>query len=145
MLTVFSGCASVTGMLQPPRVTIADIRVEQITLFETVFAIQLRVINPNAVSINVRGADCDLDLMDKHVATGISNAAAEIPAHGTATFPVKVYSSVIDVARSLMALSTQDALTYKVDGKLRLAAGFNLPLAVPFHSSGELSLKSLPK
>jgi LEA14-like dessication related protein len=49
------GCTGVGKRLEPPRISLANIQVQEFTGFETVFQIKLRVFNSNDVDLNVKG------------------------------------------------------------------------------------------
>ena len=57
-----SGCAGVGKQLDPPRVSLANIRVEEVTGLETAFQIQMRVFNANDVALNVKGIKVELEV-----------------------------------------------------------------------------------
>ncbi|MGD9065034.1 MAG: hypothetical protein PVI42_12980, partial [Desulfobacterales bacterium] len=59
---ILVSCAGLSKPLEPPRVSLADIRVEKFTGFETVFRIQLRVINTNDTNLNVKGLEAQLEI-----------------------------------------------------------------------------------
>ncbi len=137
------GCAGVGKRLEPPRVTLANIRVEEVKAFETVFQIELRVFNTNEVPITIKGVDCDLELNGRKFASGVSKVEKEIPSYGTDTLPIKLYSSVLDMFRGVLSLPGKETLTYMVKGRVRLGGGPLVPSVVPFKSEGELSLEGL--
>ena len=57
-----SGCAGVGKQLDPPRISLANIRVQEVTGLETAFQIQLRVFNANDVDLNVKGIKAELEI-----------------------------------------------------------------------------------
>ena len=138
LLVVFLllGCAGVGKKLQPPRITLTNIKVQEIKVFESVFQIDLRVVNPNDVAIDIKGLDCELELNEKHFASGVSNERIKVSSFDTAIIPITVYSSVFDLAKGLFDAGKKQMFNYKLKGRLHLAGG----LAVPFKSEGELSL-----
>ena len=72
------GCAGPGKKLAPPRITLTNIKVQEIKVFESVFQIELRVVNPNDVAIDIKGLDCELELNDKHFASGVSNKKIKV-------------------------------------------------------------------
>ena len=143
LAVILSGCAGMGIGLEPPRVQVADIRVQEIKALESVFQIQLRVLNPNDVAFEVSGLDCELEVNGKRFATGVSDVKTQIPAYGTTTIPVMVYSSVVDVVRGVLGLQGTEALNYKLKGRIRVKSDTFGATHVPFESEGELSLKGL--
>ena len=134
------GCAGPGKRLEPPRVTLANIQVQEIKVFESLFQIDLRVVNPNDVAIDIKGLDCELELNDKHFASGVSNKRIKVSAFDTAVIPITVYSSVLDLAKGLFDAGKKQRVNYKLKGRIHLGGGLSVPSAIPFESEGELSL-----
>jgi len=122
---------------------IVNIRVQEVKGFEAVFQIQLRVFNTNDVPIDVSGIDCELELNGRHFASGVSNKKAKIPSYATAIIPIVVYSSVLDMVKSMLGLRNKEKLKYKITGKVRVDGGLLVPSVIPFKSDGELSLEGI--
>ena len=57
-----SGCAGIGKQLDPPRVSLANIRVEEVSGLETAFEIQMRVFNANDVALKVKGIKAELEI-----------------------------------------------------------------------------------
>lgn len=140
---VLSGCAGLGVGIETPRVQVADIRVQEVKALESVFQIELRVLNPNDVAFEVSGLDCDLQISGKHFATGVSDVKTQIPPYGTTTIPVTVYSSVVDVIRGILGIQGTESLNYKLTGKIQVQSDAFGPRRIPFESEGEFSMKGL--
>jgi LEA14-like dessication related protein len=139
------GCAGLGKTLESPRITLANVRLQEIKAFETTLRIELRVFNTNDVPIRVKGIDCDIALNGKNFATGVAKTDKEIPAYGTATVPITVYSSLVDMVKGVIGLQKKDKLMFKVAGRVRLANGFMVPSVIPFKTEAELSLEGISK
>jgi LEA14-like dessication related protein len=136
------GCAGVGNRLDPPRVSLANIRIEEVTGLETAFEIQMRVFNANDVVLKVKGIKTDLDINGQPFATGVSNMPVEIPSYGSKLVTVTVYSSVINMFKSVYGLKESEALKYRLNGKIRVSADNNMmPATLPFESKGQVTLK----
>jgi LEA14-like dessication related protein len=142
-LSVFPGCAGLGRTLEPPRIRLAHVDVKEIKAFESVFEIQLRVFNTNDVAIEVKGIDCDVTVNEKKFATGVAKIEREIPAFGTNTFPITVYSSLVDLVRGAVGLRQEEKLKFKVAGHVRLGGGLFVPSMVPFKTAATLSIEGL--
>jgi LEA14-like dessication related protein len=138
LLTMY-GCAGIGKRLEPPRVKLANIRVEDFNVLETVFEVQLRVFNTNDTALQIKGVECELEINAQPFAIGVSNADVEIPSYGTTLLPLRIYASIIDIIKSTADLPNQEQLRYHIKGKLRLAAGA-FPGILPFTSEGNISL-----
>lgn len=137
------GCAGLGKPLETPRVSLANIQVQDSKGLETTFLVHLRVTNPNDVDLDIKGVDCDLEINGKPFAYGISNTQVTVPAFGSETIPVTVYSSVLDIVRGLFGLQQREDLSYRAKGKVRLEGGGLMPSTLPFDSQGTVSIKDL--
>ncbi|HBI15760.1 MAG TPA: hypothetical protein DDY20_09655 [Desulfobulbaceae bacterium] len=147
-LFLLGGCAGL-GPQAKPRVSLANLQVLEIRALETVFLVELRVLNPGETPLQIRGIDCELKVDDRHFATGLSGDSYEIPAYGSITIPVPVYASMIDMVSSVVARLQQpaaqpgtiDPLRYELVGHVRLTGGIGgAGRTLPFASKGEFSL-----
>jgi LEA14-like dessication related protein len=141
-LFTITGCAGVGQRLEPPRVKLATIRVEEFNVFETVFEVRLRVFNTNDTALQIKGVECELEINGQPFAIGVSEADVAIPSYGTQLLPLNVYASVFDIIKSVQGLQNQDQLNYQIKGKIRLGAGA-FPTVLPFDSEGYISLPDL--
>jgi LEA14-like dessication related protein len=66
------GCTSM-GSIEPLDVTLANLNVTEVTVFETTLVAKLRITNPNPEAFAIDGASFKLYLDDKKVGTGTSN------------------------------------------------------------------------
>jgi LEA14-like dessication related protein len=139
------GCAGLGKSLEPPRINLSNVQFQESNALETVLQIELRVFNTNDVPIKVRGLDCDLELNGTSFAKGVSSVDKEIPAFGTTTVPVTLYSSVVDLFRGMVGLQRKEKLKFGVSGRLHLEGGFPTPTVIPFKAEEELALEGLDK
>lgn len=152
ILLFLNGCAGLFGLKEDPKISIADIRIQDVKAMEGIFLIKLRILNPNDVTLDLRGINCDLEINKRHFASGIGDSNQTVPPFGTVIVPVEVYASVLDMISSVADLmhsagkmpSKDNPLPYTLQGKVRVGIhGFTKE--IPFKSSGELSLKGLNK
>lgn len=136
---ILSACAGLGKRLEEPRITLANIAVRDINLIETVFQVDLRVYNTNDAPLEVTGLDCEIELNDRHFATGVSNSKVKIASYETATIPIVAYSSVLDLVKSVQGLQNKEKLKYRIAGRIRLGGGFFVSPVIPFESDGEVS------
>jgi len=140
-----AGCAGLGKSLEAPRINLSNVQVQESKALETVLQIELRVFNTNDIPIKVKGLDCDLELNGRSFAKGVSSVDTEIPAFGTTTVPVTLYSSVVDLFRGIIGLQKKEKLKFGVSGRLHLEGGFLMPSTFPFRAEEELSLEGLDK
>lgn len=150
LLLSLGGCAALSGLRQEPKISVADVRIQDIKAMEGVFLIKLRVINPNDVPLDIHAVSCDLAMNGRHFASGIADSKESIPARGTQLVPVTVYASVLDILPSVVDLihtagspaAKDKQLPYVLSGTVKVGVG-SYEKDFPFQSSGELSLKGL--
>lgn len=146
-LLLTSGCA-VLGPQAEPRVSLANLQVQEVKGLETVFLVELRILNPADTPLQIRGIDCELQVDERPFATGLAGGTYEVPPYGSLTVPVPVYASMLNMVSSVVARLQQPAvqpgtiepLRYEVTGHVRLAGGMGGTRMLPFASKGELSL-----
>lgn len=142
---MLSGCAGFGKRFETPRISLVNIEIREAKLFETVFNVELRIINTNETPITLKGVECRLEINGKDLALGISDTETGIPAFGTVILPITLYSSVVDMVRSALHSSRQDNFSYKVTGRLRLESEAWIPSVIPFSSDGELGKDRVKK
>ena len=147
LIVVFQGCAGIGKPLRSPDIRLAGLRVENADFFETVFQLKLRVINGNDVPLEIKGIECDLDINDKSVASGVSGTTVKIPGFGSDTVTVTVYSSAFSIASTFIRLMQREMqnpseavdLSYRLKGRIHLANATLMPSTLPFKAVGNLN------
>lgn len=145
---IFAGGCAGLGPQEKPRVSLANLQVQEIRGLETVFLVELRILNPDDTPLHLRGIDCELKVDDRPFATGLSGGSYEVPPYGSLTVPVFVYASMLNMVSSVVARLQQpparqaavEPLHYEVTGHVRLAGSMGGTSTLPFASKGELSL-----
>jgi len=140
-LVVLAGCTMAGKGMVPPKIKIAGIGVKDVQLFETRFRVELRVINPNDMPLDIRGIDCELELVDHKVASGVTDQKTSIPGLGTAVISVDLYASVVDWVQGIRGLQDREVLKYRITGRVHVRGGPMAPSTFPFSSEGELPLQ----
>jgi len=149
-LLLLNGCAKMYGFKEEPKISVADIRIQEVKALEGIFLITLRIQNPNDVPLDIHGINCDLEINRRHFASGVGDSSQTMPAFGAVLVTVKVYASVLDMVASVAdllhtvgKLSAKDKpLPYTLQGIVRVGIhGFKKD--VPFNASGEFSLKGV--
>lgn len=143
-----TACAGLGKPLNPPEIKLAGLTVEKTDLFETVLQLTLRVINGNDIPLDIKGIECELEINDKSVASGVSGAAVNIPAFGSNTITVTVFSSAFSIAKTFFGFMQQEMqnnsgnidLSYRLAGRLHIKSSALLPSTLPFNTTGNLSL-----
>lgn len=136
------GCAGLVGApSEPPRVSLADIGIEEIGLLEQKLRLELRVQNPNEVTIGIAGLSYVLEVNGRKFADGVSDQAVRVPRFGEATLNVGAVTGLAGMLRQFRELQKggREVIDYRLSGKLMLESGGS----VPFEQRGEVPLPSL--
>ncbi len=73
LLLVTAGGCSTYGSLEPLEITLANVSIPEITVFETTLVAKLRITNPNPEALTIDGASFKLYFEDKKVGTGTTS------------------------------------------------------------------------
>jgi LEA14-like dessication related protein len=136
ILLLPAGCAS----LETPSVTLSNLRVADVTLFEQRLLATLRVQNPNSVDLDIEGVSFDLEVNDQPFAKGVGKGNVVVPAYGTGVIEAETIASLSGFVRQLRAFMQSDGprLSYRLHGKLKVR---ERAFAIPFEMRGDDLLK----
>lgn len=121
---LLAGCATVPEHVEPPQVSLADVRLGDINLFEQHFTLILRVRNPNNFSLPLEGANLDISVNDQPFAHGTSNDRVTVPRLGEATVKIDAVSPMATVIQQMRALKQQGEkkeVAYRLNGRVFVA------------------------
>ena len=140
--TMLNGCSALRQRPEPPLVGLAGIQLEDMTLFEQRYQLQLRVQNPNDVDLPISGLRCTLYINDREFAQGVSAAAVTVPRFGEAVLAVDVVSDLHSVFGQLRdsARASGKPVSYRLAGKLALEG---YAVSLPFDYRGEFDLRAV--
>lgn len=143
LFLALAGCAGLGTQLESPRVSVVGIRAVKADLFEQRLEVRLRVENPNALDIPVRGLDVSVELAEEPFAQGTSAREFTVPAHGEAEFDMLVTAHA---ATALLRIASagraeREQIGYRLSGKLSTRLG--LLRSIPFEETGTLPLGDL--
>jgi LEA14-like dessication related protein len=110
-----SSCASLQGR-EPLEVTVAGVEPLEGQGMEVRLLVKLRVQNPNEEPLDYDGVSLSMDVQGKTFATGVSDAAGNVPRFGEAVIDVPVTISAFRLVRQAMGMMGTGG-----DGKIRYA------------------------
>lgn len=142
LLAGISGCAGLFRPVESLQVNLADLRLQDATLFEQRFVLVLRIQNPNSFAIPVEGVQYSLDLDNEEFARGVSSTKVEIPALGSGLVEVEAVSTTLALIRQLGRLGAQGEkapMAYRVRGVVHALRLRN----IAFDQQGEIDLSAL--
>ena len=137
VLTVLTGCASLSTKMEPPQISLSNVRVLGVTLLEQQYVLTMRIQNPNDRPLHISGLSFELDINDEKFANGVSNQKVTIPGYGQGTLDVTGTSTLAGLLRQLAELERMQELKYGLKGKVKIA---DIPVPVPFEYEGVVPL-----
>ena len=116
---LLSACASLPNR-DPLVVDVAGIDSLPGEGLEIRLQVAIRVQNPNDTPVQYRGTALDLDLNGRRAASGVSDAAGEVPRYGEAVIYVPVTISAFNIVNQVIGFINNDGdeIDYRISGKL---------------------------
>jgi LEA14-like dessication related protein len=117
------GCSSMTSV-DPLEVTLTQLNVTDVTVFETTLVARLRITNPNPEPFSINGASFKLILEDKKVGTGTTSEVFTVARLDSALVDVVFH---IDNASALLRLRNvleNKEVSYGIQGSLFTQGAF---------------------
>ena len=138
--SIVSGCASVTGDMDPPNVVLDSFSSLPADGGGPRFEIKLRVQNPNKQALDIAGISYSIALLDREVITGVTNDVPLIAPYSEEVVTLEAGFNLVQLLRLLtgMGRTTGDALEYRFAAKIDFN-GF-LPTQ-RVEETGEITLK----
>ena len=99
-----------------PQVRVVNLELQESTVFEQRFRIDLRIGNPNDFDLPLDGLTFDLEVNGEDFARGFSNESVTVPRLGEATLSVTASTTLIEVVQQMRLLAERGDLTYRVHG-----------------------------
>ena len=139
LLAGLTACSTLPGRPESPRVNLVGLQLVSVDLFEQRYQVRLRVKNPNAFELAIRGIDFQLDINGRAFADGVSNQSVNVPAYGERVIALEVSSSLLQVFRQLQSLEngSSPGFKYRLDGSVAIG---DSGLRLPFDYSGDMGL-----
>lgn len=136
-LPLLSGCA--LSRLEAPKLSIVSMQLQSADIFSQRLALRMRVLNPNARELPVKGISYRVEINGTEVGQGLANAPFVVPAMGEAEFDVQMTANLAGaLARLLLRRNAQDSLEYRLAGDIALSSGFLR--RIPFDERGQVRL-----
>jgi len=133
------GCAS-TLDLQAPEISVVSMKIQSADLFAQRLQVRLRVVNPNARELPVKGITYRIEVAETELANGETTTPFVVPANGEAEFDAALTANLASaLAKYLSRRGSQQDLDYRLTGEVALSSGFLR--RIPFDERGSVKLK----
>ena len=142
LIALTSGCATTGELANPPRVSLASLRLAEVGLVEQRYAARLRVQNPNDIRLHVRGMEYTIYVNGQKFADGVSGRSFSVPAYSEEIIEVNLTSTMMRVFEQLRNLGEGESkiIRYRIAGTLSLSG----PRArVPFSHEDAIDLSGV--
>lgn len=142
-ISACSGVNTLRKIVDPPRVSLSSVQLVSAGLLEQRYLLNLRVQNPNSVTIPISGLDYQVNLGGSEFARGVSATSFSLPANGEDVVQIEVSTNLLDSARHVYSLlkSGEDKVDYGLSGNIKVDLPFVKSL--PFSRSGQVDLRGL--
>jgi LEA14-like dessication related protein len=138
LATIFlsAGCAHFLGTADNPRVNIAGIAPKDMKLFEQVFDMELRVMNPSDKELVINGLVFDLEVNGQPFARGVSNQGFTVGPFASYVLQVEAITTLANLLRQIVQAQKGEfsGFTYRLKGYFHSQSS---TFRVPFDESGE--------
>lgn len=121
-LLVLAGCAALPINAVPPKVSVAEIDIKSLGLFEQHFDVSLRLANPNNFDLGIEALDFELELNGRPFAKGLAHSATLIPAASSVVLRVDAVTqseNLIEQIRILPPKMLKEGVPYRIKGRIR--------------------------
>ncbi len=136
---LIAGCAGLFSSTERPRVNISNIQAKDVKLLEQVFTMDLRIQNPSESAIDVNGLSFDLEINNKHFATGVSNKQLTIQPFTSQVIQVEAVTTLASLLRQVSELqksADEPKLKYRLKGTIHTGSALG---RIPFDETGEIA------
>ncbi len=138
-----SACAGMKPNLLAPEVAVRSVTMGKLDFSGLDVMVNLRVKNPNDLSLPLTGIEYALSLQDVKVAEGKQAKSVTLPALGEADMQLGMTVNLLKTATELLPLlmrkrKAPKTLSYRVDGRVKLDWWY-MP-SIPFNKIGQVTL-----
>lgn len=119
-LVATAGCASLMADLDPPAVTVENVRSLPSQDSSPRFEITLRVANPNKEALDIVGISYSIDVLDHELVSGVTNEVPRIEAYSEETVTLEAGVHLFQMLRVLADIGRNrtDELEYRFAAKI---------------------------
>ncbi|MGE5319767.1 MAG: LEA type 2 family protein [Hyphomicrobiaceae bacterium] len=131
-----AACSGLPFHAVAPKVSVAEVAIKSLGLYEQHFEVGLRVSNPNDFGLTVEALEFELEVNGRPFASGLSQASTRIAATSSALLRIDAVTQSKDLIRQIESLSPETlkaGVPYRIRGRLRTDRS---PNWMPFEHGG---------
>lgn len=117
-----AACSSLPYHAKPPKVSVADVDIKSLGIFEQHFDVGLRVNNPNDFDLMIEALEFELELNGRAFAKGLTRTSALIPALSSTVLRVDAVTqsrNLIQQIKTLPAEKLKEGVPYRIIGRVK--------------------------
>jgi LEA14-like dessication related protein len=135
-----AGCGALPK-LEAPKLSVISMKVQSADIFSQRLQVRMRVLNPNARELPIKGIEYRIEVNDAELAQGLTDTPFVVPAMGEAEFDVQVTANLATALAKFLSRrgGSADTLDYRLIGSVALSSGFLR--RIPFDERGSVKLK----
>ena len=129
-------CSSLPLNALAPKVSVAEIDIKSLGLFEQRFDVGLRVSNPNDFDLQIEALEFELELNGRAFAKGLSRVSTLVTATSSTVLRVDAITQSKNLLQQFKALSPEalkNGVPYRIKGRVKTD---KLPGWLPFDRTG---------
>lgn len=129
-------CSGLPFNAKPPKVSVAEVDIKSLGLFEQRFDVGLRVSNPNAFDLKIEALEFELELNGRPFAQGVSRTSSQIPATTSTLMRVDAVTQSKNLIRQIKTLPGEilkEGMPYRITGRVKVEQS---SCWIPFEQKG---------
>ena len=132
---LMAACTGIPFNAKTPKVSVAEVSVKRLGLFEQVFDVGLRVNNPNDFDIDIEGLEFKLEINGREFASGTAHTHTRLPAFSSAVVHVDTTTDSNKLMQQIKTLPEmlKDGAPYRIRGRIKIDRANDW---LPFDRSG---------
>ena len=128
--------------LEPLDVTLSNIKITEMTVFETTMVAKLRITNPNAEALTINGGSFKLILDDKKIGTGTASETFTVERLDSAVIDAVFHINNASALLRLQGILQAKEVSYGVRGSLFTQGSFGTK-KIKIDKTGRLDLSEM--
>lgn len=131
-----TACSSLPHDTRPPKISVAEVDLKSLGVFEQRFDVGLRIRNPNDFDLVIEALEFDLEVNGRAFATGLTRTAARVPAISSTIVRVDAVTESRNLIRQIKTLPGEmlrQGVPYRIKGRVKTDRASRW---IPFDHSG---------
>lgn len=117
-----AACSGLPFNAVAPKVSVADVAIKSLSLFEQQLDVGLRISNPNEFELTIEALEFELEVNGRPFASGLSSKATRVPAMASTMLRVDTFmqsKNLIQQFKTLSPGALKDGVSYRVKGRIK--------------------------